>query len=256
MQLVYKYSHLPFQLQNQLHLYHFFLYIFYNPFFLILKILYFLIYDLNHYYNFFIQYIGVDEKEEYQNRLYQLQEDCKQRQKPFVLVEEIKNPSIEESNYLRLQHYENKKDILQQLSEKIVLLGNDMLQNLLQRAFFATIEEYQNALIYNTALKLVCWLNRYSHRLLEYFDYETLPLFLYYGEEINESQILFLNLLSHLPVDILYVSPAKTSFESSYSKIVELPEKNTWFPFPQKAIKLTRQLHQNTENDKTLISPK
>ena len=192
----------------------------------------------NHYYNFFIQYIGVDEKEEYQNRLYQLQEDCKQRQKPFVLVEEIKNPSIEESNYLRLQHYENKKDILQQLSEKIVLLGNDMLQNLLQRAFFATIEEYQHALIYNTALKLVCWLNRYSHRLLEYFDYETLPLFLYYGEEINESQILFLNLLSHLPVDILYVSPAKTSFESSYSKIVELPEKNTWFPFPQKAIKL------------------
>lgn len=193
--------------------------------------------DRNHYYNFFIQYIGIDEKEEYQNRLYELQEDCKQKRKPFVIVEEIKNPSMEESNLLRLQQYENQKDMLQQLSEKIVLLGNDMLQNLLQRAFFVTMEEYKNTLVYNTALKLVCWLNRYSTSLLEHFDYEILPLFLYYGE-INESQILFLNLLSHLPVDVLYVSPAKTSFESKNSKIVELPQKSIWFPFPQKAIKI------------------
>ncbi len=195
--------------------------------------------DRNHYYNFFIQYIGIDEKEAYQNRLYELHEDCKQKGKPFVIEEEIKNPSIEESNRLRLQRYETKKDILQQLSEKIVLLGNDMLQNLLQRAFFIAMEEYQNTLpkIYNTALKLVCWLNRYSNRLLEHFDYETLPLFLYYGE-INESQILFLNLLSYLPVDVLYVSPVKIPFESKNSRLVELPQNSTWFPFPKKAIKI------------------
>ncbi len=102
--------------------------------------------DRNHYYNIFIQYIGIDQLEQYQNRLYTLKQDLKQKQKPFLIIEQnMENPSIEESNTLRLIKYENQKDMLQQLSEKIVLLGNDILQNLFKRAFF-----YYNRTIYRT----------------------------------------------------------------------------------------------------------
>ena len=65
--------------------------------------------DKNHYYNIFIQYIGIDNIELYQNRLYTLKEDLIQKQKCFMIEEDIKNPSIEESNYLRLIRYDNKK---------------------------------------------------------------------------------------------------------------------------------------------------
>ena len=57
-------------------------------------------------------------------------------------------------------------------------------------------------------MKLICWLNRYSSVLFDKFDYEQIPLFLYYGK-INKSQALFLNMLSYLPVDVLYISPQK-----------------------------------------------
>ncbi len=200
--------------------------------------------DRNHYYNFFVQYIGIDQIELYQNRLYKLKEDLKQNGKQFIIIENsIENPSIEESNALRLQRYDNKEDMLQQLSEKIILLGNDMLQNLLKRAFFVTIEQYQEnsiSKIYNVALKLICWLNRYSSELLKQFDYENLPLFLYYGK-INKNQALFLNLLCYLPIDVLYISPKKeyqNIFEQWGGIVVELPNDSELFDFPKKEIKI------------------
>lgn len=202
--------------------------------------------DRNHYYNIFIQYIGVDQLELYQNRLYTLKQDLKQKGKPFLIIEQnMENPTIEESNTLRLMRYENQKDMLQQLSEKIVLRGNDILQSLFQRAFFAAIEQYSQqsiSKIYNTALKLICWLNRYSSVLFDNFDYERIPLFLYYGK-INKSQALFLNMLSYLPVDVLYISPKKeyhTVFEEieNNSIVVELENDSEMFCFPQKAVKV------------------
>lgn len=200
--------------------------------------------DRNHYYNFFVQYIGIDQIELYQNRLYKLKEDLKQNGKQFIIIENsIENPSIEESNALRLQRYDNKEDMLQQLSEKIILIGNDMLQNLLKRAFFVTIEQYQEnsiSKIYNVALKLICWLNRYSSELLKQFDYENLPLFLYYGK-INKNQALFLNLLCYLPIDVLYISPKKEYqdvFEQWRGVVVELPNDSELFDFPKKEIKI------------------
>lgn len=200
--------------------------------------------DRNHYYNFFVQYIGIDQIELYQNRLYKLKEDLKQNGKQFIIIENsIENPSIEESNALRLQRYDNKDDMLQQLSEKIILIGNDMLQNLLKRAFFVTIEQYQEnsiSKIYNVALKLICWLNRYSSELLKQFDYENLPLFLYYGK-INKNQALFLNLLCYLPIDVLYISPKKeyqNVFEQWGGIVVELPNDSELFDFPKKEIKI------------------
>lgn len=201
--------------------------------------------DKNHYYNIFIQYIGIDNIELYQNRLYTLKEDLIQKQKCFMIEEDIKNPSIEESNYLRLIRYDNKNDMLQQLSEKIILLGNDILQKLLKRAFFETMQNYAEnteAKIYNTALKLVCWLNRYSNILFQKFDYEQIPLFLYYGK-INESQALFLNMISYLPVDVLYICSDKeysAVFEKikSNSVVVELPQSSDILPFPKKMIKV------------------
>lgn len=200
--------------------------------------------DRNHYYNFFVQYIGIDQIELYQNRLYKLKQDLKQNKKPFVIIENIiENPSMEESNILRLQKYDNKEDMLQQLSQKIVLLGNDMLQNILKRAFFVAIEQYQEnsvSKIYNMALKLICWLNRYSNKLLNQFDYENIPLFLYYGK-INKSQALFLNMLCYLPVDVLYISPKKEyqyEFEQMGSIVVELPNDSELFDFPKKEIKI------------------
>lgn len=200
--------------------------------------------DRNHYYNFFVEYIGIDQIELYQNKLYQLKEDLKQSKKPFIIIENtIENPSIEESSVLCLQKYDNKEDMLQQLSQKIVLFGNDILQNLLKRAFFVAIEQYQEnsvSKIYNMALKLICWLNRYSSELFSQFDYETIPLFLYYGK-INKSQALFLNLLCYLPVDVLYISPKKeyqTVFEQMGSIVVELPNDSELFDFPKKEIKI------------------
>ncbi|NDO47544.1 YceG family protein [Clostridium sp. MD294] len=202
--------------------------------------------DRNHYYNIFIQYIGVDQLEIYQNRLYTLKQELKQKAKPFLIVEQnIENPSIEESNTLRLTKYENQKDMLQQFSEKIVLLGNTILQRLFQRAFFTIMEQYTEqsiSKIYNTALKLVCWLNRYSSILFQNFDYEQIPLFLYYGK-INKNQALFLNMLSYLPVDVLYISPKKeyhTVFEEieNNSIVIELENDSEMFCFPQKAIRV------------------
>lgn len=202
--------------------------------------------DRNHYYNIFIQYIGVDQLEVYQNRLYTLKQELKQKAKPFLIIEQnMENPTIEESNILRLTRYENQKDMLQQLSEKMMLLGNTILQSLFQRAFFTVMKQYEEqsiSKIYNTALKLICWFNRYSSVLFGKFDYEQIPLFLYYGK-INKNQALFLNMLSYLPVDVLYISPKKehhSVFEEIENNgiVIELKNDSEMFCFPQKAIKI------------------
>ncbi len=65
-------------------------------------------------------------------------------------------------------------------------------------------------------------------------------------EKINKSQALFLNMLSYLPVDVLYISPQKeyhTVFEEieNNSVVIELENDSEMFCFPQKAVKVKKQ---------------
>ena len=197
------------------------------------------------FYNLFVRYIGIDQLEIYQNRLYDFEETLKQKEKTFLLLEDIENPSIEEVNGLRLQKYETKKDIIQKLSEKIYPFQDTGLQDLLQRAFFVAMQKYEENTIskfYNTALKFMCWLNRYSTILLNDFDKESMPILIYYGKA-NESEALFLEMLSYLPIDVLYISPEKENdavFEKIQSKAIkiELEKSHALFPFPKKAVKV------------------
>ncbi len=197
------------------------------------------------FYNFFVRYIGVDQLESYQNRLYSLEMALKEQKKPFLILEEIENPSPQEVNALQVQKYETKKDIIQNLSEKLYPLSQAVWTDLMQRAFFVAMEKYQQngiSKVYNMALKLVCWLNRYSPILWKDFDGDTLPLLIYYGKA-SESEALFLEMVSYLPIDVLYISSEKENdavFEAIQSSAIkiELEQSHKLFPFPKKAVKV------------------
>ena len=161
-------------------------------------------------YNLFISYIGVDEAGSYNNRLFKLKNDLEKSHKPFMLIDKkIMNPTSEEVSSIKRINISNRK----QLTDFITLAVSNKFSKtsipFIVNGFFKLFEKEKDlelSKLYNLCIKLLCWMIRYN--TLFDFDGDNLPILIYYGE-ISPSEVSFLELLSYMPIDILYICPTK-----------------------------------------------
>ena len=196
--------------------------------------------------NMFIKYIGIDNKEEYNNRLYNLKKRLIVKGKKIILIEkQIENPTMEEVNKVRFS-YKNKEDIVCQIMQKIDVSKDENINNIIKKEILEIINKYQAqnlAQIYNFGLKLLCWIERYCKKLFLNYDKRQLPILIYYGT-CNKIEATFVCLMAKLPVDVIYISPNKMDaekFKESYitdnAKIIELEKSIENMEFPKNEVK-------------------
>lgn len=162
-------------------------------------------------YNIFISYIGVDEAGSYNNRLFKLKSDLEKSDKPFILIDKkIMNPTSEEVSSIKRTNISNKKELIDFISLAISNKFSKTSMPFIVNGFFKFFEKEKDlelSKLYNLSIKLLCWMIRYNS--LFNFHGDNLPILIYYGE-ISSSEVSFLELLSYMPIDILYICPTKT----------------------------------------------
>lgn len=201
----------------------------------------------NKIYNLFALYIGVDEKQVYSNRLFELKEKIEKSKKPFVIItNKIGNPSLEEVKKIKTINYTDKKSLIENIAAEICISESSILNTFIQNAFIQVMEFHKEgtlAQLYNYGIKLLCWLNRYADTLFQKFPQENIPIFFYYGN-CSSAEAEFLYMLANMPLDILLISPDKSAEEvfqklnlSRYYLKEELTESVELFEFPTAIVK-------------------
>lgn len=202
----------------------------------------------SHIYNMFVIYAGIDDKSQYSNRILKLKKDLSKQKNSFIFIEnKIQNPSLDEVKNINKITYLNKMEIAEKLSSQINILDNNVITTFVQYAFKIMVEKNtENTLskVYNSAVRMLCWINRYLLKLFEKFSYEEIPVLMYYGN-CNESEAEFLYMLSYIPIDIIFICPKKENLNvfknintENKPLIVELANNSEIFPFPQKEVKV------------------
>ena len=219
----------------------------------------------SHIYNMYVRYIGIDEKNIYSNRIFKLKNDIESAKRPLLIIEgNIGNPLIDETKSIHIGKYSNKDELTRQFLLNINSSIDKVLNTFIQRAFINAINNSDGSLskVYNFGVKLLCWINRYYNKLFENYRIDNIPVFLYYGV-CNQAEAEFLNMLSEMPVDVIYISPDKKNNEIfkniKYDKGKEiiLSESIEIFPFPKKEVKIrmaTTAYNAQKELDKILYS--
>lgn len=170
--------------------------------------------DTNFFYNGLVRITGVEDKITYQNVLYQFQLQLKHLQRKFVIVENtLTPPTMEEISAIRRSNYTTIDQMLFDLLKNIAFSSNMNLQALLKKSFIDVLleekqkEEINLNRLTNKAIYLLCWLKRYQSELFSNLSLPNLSCFIYLGGCKNDSESLFLKLLSRLPVDVLILVP-------------------------------------------------
>ena len=183
-------------------------------------------------YNLSIQYLGVDDKKEYNNRLYNFKKKLVKENKQFIIIEnKIQNPLSDEVPNVNKNQCLTKDNIVNAFSS---FFDNKYFEMAFKK-IFSEINDNNINQLFNIGIKIFCWSKRYSKSL--YYDGENIPLLIYYGEA-NDYESYFLRFLSLCPVDVLYISPSKIRNYILGGKIIELPNVYEIPKFPVEEVKV------------------
>lgn len=202
--------------------------------------------DERFFYNCFMRVQGVEDKITYLNDLYKLYMEIKGSNRGFALAEYgIPAPTNEEIAGIRRHNYDNTNRMLEELSSNIIYAPSNELQKLMKKAFIDVmledIKQTDDTInkLTNKAVHLLCWLRRYQGRLFKSWKMPEVAAFIYLGGCRNDSEALFMKMLSLLPVDVLILIPdindkcrlsADNLYEqrfADYLKVDKLPRENT-----------------------------
>lgn len=157
--------------------------------------------------------VGVEDKSTYLSELFALQQNLKENNRIILSLTEIQEPSPQEIGHIPRKNYQNTQIMLQDLCKTISFPKNLELQKLMGKAFVETLlndQEFgQNNLSKQSvqAVYLLCWLIRYQNQLFAKWNGQELPCIILLNGCQNHHQLLFLQMLSKLPVDILVLAP-------------------------------------------------
>ncbi len=170
--------------------------------------------DSNFFYNCFYKINGVEDKLTYLSELYQFKLDIKNSKRQILIIEnEIPKPSVDEINSINRKKYNNKEQMLMDLSSNISYSFNIELQRIMSKAFIdILLEEAKNDnmnlnRLTNKAIYLLCWLNRYKGKLFISWKMPDISCFIYLGGCKNDGEALFVRFLARLPIDVLVLNP-------------------------------------------------
>ena len=187
----------------------------------------------------FIQCLGIDEEGLYNNRLYSLKKDLEKSSKPYILFDNsIENPSMKEVSDIGRFNFSNKDELINGLLKVINDNFDSFYKPYLLNSFNNTLineKDLDLPKLYNLGIKLICWAKRVTSVLT--YKNEVLPLVLYYGE-CSSNELIFLNMLSSLPLDILYFCPKKDAKTIDSGKTIILNNTMEIKPFPKTELKV------------------
>ena len=171
--------------------------------------------DSNLFYNAFYRINGVQDKLTYENELYHLGQSIKSSNRKMIIIENgIPIPTMDEISAIKRNNYQNYEQLLTDLVKNISYIPSVELERLMIKSFIDVIlEESQKNENINKltskAVYLVCWLKRYQGELFGNWKYPEISCFILMGRCKNDSEALFLKMLSKLPTGILILVPNK-----------------------------------------------
>lgn len=170
--------------------------------------------DPHLFYNCFLRMNGVEDKLTYLNELYQFYLQLKNTGRNLVIINhEIKIPDMDEIARIKRSNYNTLEQMLSDLSGNIRYPENRELHKLMKKAFLDVLLKENETTGYNLnkmtnlAIYILCWLNRYQPRLFPDWKAPEIACFIYLGAIKNESESLFVKVLSRLPADVLILNP-------------------------------------------------
>ena len=168
----------------------------------------------NFFYNCYCRIMGVEDRLTYQNDLFQLQLELKNRKRHVVIVNNtIDPPTIEEINEIHRKIYQNVNQLIIDLATNIRYSASQELHRIMHKAFVDIILEESKQPNMNMnrltgkAVYVLCWLKRYQQRLFNNWKPPEVACFFFMGGCRNENEALFCKLLARLPVDVLIFNP-------------------------------------------------
>lgn len=195
--------------------------------------------DPNKDYNILVQYLGVDDEGIYNNRLLFFKNNLEKSGKKYLIIDEkIENPSISEVVTVDKTKCLNKKKLIHEFIKVINSNISGDIKPFIIKAFNEVLEEYNESSInqlYNFAMKLCCWINRYKEILV--YDNNNLSSIIYFGD-ISQSEGYFLKMISKMPIDVIYISPNKIKSNELEGKIIELPKRISIEKYPIREMKV------------------
>lgn len=166
------------------------------------------------YYNCFCRINGVDDKLTYASDLYQLHQTLISMKRKVVVVSgEIPMATPDEIAQIKRSNYARQDHMIRELSSNIQFGFNVELQRLINKAFVDVLLEASkddgctlNKLT-NKAVYILCWIKRYQAQLFNNWKMPEVSCFIHMGTCKNDNEVMFLKLLSKLPVDVLVLCP-------------------------------------------------
>lgn len=170
--------------------------------------------DTNSHYNVFAGIYGAEEESSYYTELFKWKMKLEGLDKNIVMIEEgFPPPSYDEINQITRKNYNAAVFLINDMSAQIKA-ADKKIQDYCRSAFLECMSSYKDMAVQkllNRAVTQVSWLNRYSKLLFSTKAANSAnvkePVLVYYGAVKNENEVLFLEMLSKLPSDVLIINP-------------------------------------------------
>ncbi|MBE6050916.1 MAG: hypothetical protein E7214_09780 [Clostridium sp.] len=187
----------------------------------------------------FIECVGIDDESLYNNRLYSLKRNLDKSNKPYILFDNlIENPSMNEVSEIERFNFSNREELIKGLLLVINNIIDDFFKPFFLRAFSEALNKEKDLnlpKLYNLGIKLICWGKRITSSLT--YKNEVIPLVIYYGE-CKPNELIFIDMLSSLPIDILYFCPKKDTKMLSKAEPIILDNTMDIKAFPKTEFKV------------------
>lgn len=168
--------------------------------------------QLNKVCNIFYQINGVYSRADYVNELISFRNSMNSQKRSLIVVnDEISEPSYDEISAIKRSNYNSAAMAVSELARNIVI-NDAKLQQMVRYVFSQTMLKYsgQSSInkFVNTCVYVICWLKRWQKQLFVNWSADKIPCFVLFNCNMNENQIIFTEILSVLPVDVLILNPA------------------------------------------------
>lgn len=168
--------------------------------------------DKNFFYNVFARMCGVLDRNTYQNDLYQLQLELKNKgRKVLILDEKIPDPTPEEMNSVPRHNYSRPEEVITSLTSQI--RAPQILRELMVKSFVDIMLERTKDSDLNLSklaadgAYLLCWLRRYQPVLFRDWKLPDTAALFYLGGCKDYREAMFLRFAAKLPVDVVIFMP-------------------------------------------------
>lgn len=168
--------------------------------------------QLNTVCNIFYQINGVYSRADYVNELISFRNSMNSQKRNLVIVNnEVTEPSYDEISAIKRSNYNSPAMCVSELARNITI-SDAKLQQMVRYIFSQTMLKYsvQSSInkFVNICVYVICWLKRWQKQLFVNWSADKIPCFVFFNCNMNENQIIFTEILSALPVDVLVLNPA------------------------------------------------